>query len=427
MPTSPQVAARRFLRPAIQLRKELTCVHCWARCQPEELLWVAEHQDLLGDPLLGEDHPSRFLPTRFTVNGDAVDARRLPCHRIACPACHLPLPRALLEVDPVFVSILGTPSCGKSYYLASLTWSLRRRLQTSFHLNFTDADAVENQGLINYEESIFLREDPDQRILLADLVPKTQLHGDLYNTVRLGSRTVTFAKPFCFLLEPTEAHQNYQANSFITYLVSLYDNAGEHFLPGQDTANAPGTRHLAESRLLLFLFDPTQDRRLDQVIGRASSKSRRTGGGRQEAVLNEAAARVRRHLGLSRREKHKKPLFVVLTKADVWASAIRGISWSEPWFYSDQRRRVILDGGRIEDTSRRCREFLVKHVPEIVAAAEAFSEDVQYIPVSALGAAPTADEQGRSWIRPKDVDPKWVSVPFIYGLSLVTQGVIPRM
>jgi hypothetical protein len=188
MQTPPQVVAYRFVRPGVPLRPEITCVNCWECFPPENVLWVAEHQDLLGDPLLGEEEPMRFLPTRFTVSGDAIDARGLPCYRVACPECHLPLPRAILEVDPVFISILGTPSCGKSYYLASLTWQLRRRLQASFHLSFNDADVLANQGLLNYEENIFLRDNPDEPILLADLIPKTQLHGDLYSSVRRGSR-----------------------------------------------------------------------------------------------------------------------------------------------------------------------------------------------------------------------------------------------
>ena len=43
--------------------------------------------------------------------------------------------------------------------------------------------------------------------------------------------------------------------------LGLYDNAGEHFLPGRDTLGSPVTRHLARSRVLFFLFDPTQDPR----------------------------------------------------------------------------------------------------------------------------------------------------------------------
>jgi len=32
----------------------------------------------------------------------------------------------MYEMAPLFLSIMGTPSCGKSYFLASMTWQLRQ-------------------------------------------------------------------------------------------------------------------------------------------------------------------------------------------------------------------------------------------------------------------------------------------------------------
>ena len=52
------------------------------------------------------------------------------------------VPRALLEMKPVFLSILGAPASGKSYFLASMTWRLRQLLPRQFALNFGDADPV---------------------------------------------------------------------------------------------------------------------------------------------------------------------------------------------------------------------------------------------------------------------------------------------
>ena len=111
---------------SLTLQEELTCLHCWSRCSPDEVLWISEHQELLGDPLLGESAQRRFLPARFTLTGEALDPRGQVCREIACPHCHLPLPRAMLEHPPLLVSIIGTPTCGKSYFLGALTWSLRR-------------------------------------------------------------------------------------------------------------------------------------------------------------------------------------------------------------------------------------------------------------------------------------------------------------
>lgn len=104
-----------------RLLSQLTCPHCWHQFPCEQLLWIAEHQDLMGDPVLGPDHRQRFLPTRFDVECRALDARGFACHSLACPRCHLLFPRALLETDPLFVSVLGAPSSGKSFFLAAMS------------------------------------------------------------------------------------------------------------------------------------------------------------------------------------------------------------------------------------------------------------------------------------------------------------------
>src|SRR5580693_7312311 len=104
------------------LPTRVTCPHCWHRFPPEEIKWIAAHSDLAGDPLLGSDAPQRFLPSRFNVEGLAIDVKGVACQLLACPRCHLTVPRAVLEMEPLFVSVLGAPGSGKSYFLASMTW-----------------------------------------------------------------------------------------------------------------------------------------------------------------------------------------------------------------------------------------------------------------------------------------------------------------
>jgi len=41
--------------PGIKLLSQVTCPHCWDRFLPEQVLWISEHVDLLGDPLLGPE------------------------------------------------------------------------------------------------------------------------------------------------------------------------------------------------------------------------------------------------------------------------------------------------------------------------------------------------------------------------------------
>ena len=122
---------------ARSLLTQTTCPHCWHEFAPQDVLFVASHEDLRGDPRLGPDEMLRFRPSRFNAMGSAFDARNLACQDMACPRCHLPIPEVMLTAEPFFVSILGTPGCGKSFYLAALTWELRQLLPSRFALSFT--------------------------------------------------------------------------------------------------------------------------------------------------------------------------------------------------------------------------------------------------------------------------------------------------
>ncbi|MDB5351404.1 MAG: hypothetical protein JWN86_2651 [Planctomycetota bacterium] len=75
-----------------------------------------------------------------------------------------------------------------------------------FAIRFTDADAVSNQNLIGYEERLFLSETADQEVALSDLIAKAQLQGDLYHSVRHGQFTVSYLRPFSFLVQPSDGH-----------------------------------------------------------------------------------------------------------------------------------------------------------------------------------------------------------------------------
>src|SRR5262249_7482489 len=67
---------------ALPLLRRTTCPHCWTAFPPEEVLWISAHSDLLGDPRLGPEQQQRFLPTRFDVEGNALDAKGFACHSL---------------------------------------------------------------------------------------------------------------------------------------------------------------------------------------------------------------------------------------------------------------------------------------------------------------------------------------------------------
>jgi hypothetical protein len=412
--------------PSPLLRRP-TCPHCWTTFAPEEVLWVSAHADLLGDPRLGPEQPQRFLPTRFNPDGKALDAKGFACNTLACPRCHLPLPRALLETEPFFVSILGTPACGKSFFLTAMTWELRRLLPLHFGIAFADADPVANRSLNEYEELLFLNPRPDELVAMADLIRKTELQGELYDTVTFGDQAVSYPRPFLFALHPQEKHPNHAAARKLSRVLCLYDNAGEHFQPGQDTTASPVTQHLAQSRLLLYLFDPTQDQRFRKLCQEGSNASpsvaiSRTS--RQETVLLEAAARVRRYTGLAQNAKHARPLIVVLTKFDAWAHLLPDADRKEPVVFS-RDRLAGMDLDRIEKRSQDVRALMLKVCPEVVTAAEGFAQQVVYVPVSALGRSPVLNRSRSLAIQPREIRPVWVTVPLLYGICRWLPGLVP--
>lgn len=409
----------------LALRARVTCPHCWHAYAPEDSLWISQHPDLLGDARLGPEQQLRFLPTRFTVDGAAVDPRGFSCTGLACPRCHLPVPRALLELQPFFLSILGAPGSGKSYFLTAMTWALRQTMPRSFLTAFGDADPTSNRSLNEYEERLFLNEQRDQVVTL----DKTALEGNLYNTVLFGGQSVSYSRPFIFAIRPLPEHPNADAVGKLARAVCLYDNAGEHFLPGADSASSPVTRHLAQSRVLYFVFDPTQDPRFRAACSGKSDDPQmhdRARTSRQETVLLEAADRIRKYTGLAQNVRHRRPLVVVLTKFDAWSALLGHPDMNPPWVATRHETLQAFDIRRVDDISARCRKLLWELTPELVSAAEGFAKEVVYIPVSAMGHNAQVDqEKGHMGIRPSDLEPKWTDVPLVYALARWSTGLIP--
>ena len=141
------------------------------------------------------------------------------------------------------------PASGKSYFLASLTWQLRNILPRHFTFTFADVDPAFNRTINEYEEMLFLSAEADKLVAIR----KTELQGEMYTTVMVGNQSITYPRPFVFRLKPTKQHPNFEHAQELGRLLCLYDNAGEHFLPGQDTTSSPVTRHLAQSRRFVVL------------------------------------------------------------------------------------------------------------------------------------------------------------------------------
>jgi hypothetical protein len=337
----------------------------------------------------------------------------------------------MFEFQPEFLSIVGAPASGKSYFLAAMTWRLRDILPRCFAVRFDDADALMNHRLREYESLQFQNPNPSALVAIA----KTETQGDLYDTALYADQAVSYPRPFIFSLVPLDGHQNYHSAATAARALCIYDNAGEHFLPGEDSATSPVTRHLALSRVLMFVFDPTQDARFrrlcagktadPQMVQRAERLQRETPVF-QDSIFAEAAQRVRRYAGLAQSQKHQRPLIVVVTKFDSWQSLLGGHALPPTRIVSTQGTRAAMNFEGIEETSRRVRSLLHKVSPEVAAAAEGFAAKVLYVPVSATGCSPESDPAtGAFGFRSGDMKPIWAEVPMLYAISRWLGGLVP--
>ena len=429
--SSGATRANARLKQKERLLRAVTCPHCWHHFDVSEIVWVAKHDDLRGDPVLGGDAHIRFLPTRFNVDGDALDSRFMPCQNLACPRCHLVIPRIFTKFEPLIFSLIGVPFSGKSYYLASMTWELARILPTKYLMVFNNVDSSGNQTLIDFQEKLFFQGASDQPVA----VPKTQLDSAThYDSTNLDGQDVLLPRPFLYAITPMESHPNYPHADAISRVLCVYDNAGEHFLTGQDTSLTPGTQHVAKAKVLMFLYDPIQDPRIRDKCRTISDDPQLSAYSRtqlQSPVLTETVSRVRQYSHLPSNKRLNQPLIVLIPKADIWESLIDEDLTKEPCHFPEppSREFAIVDTARIERVSAKIRRLLLELTPEFVATAEDCCNEVIYIPVSSLGCSPIpqgGEKEGAGSLvfRPCDIKPRWVTVPILYAFSKWATGML---
>lgn len=415
----------------LKIRSQISCPNCWAELDPAALLWISAHPDLRGDEFLGGDALKRFLPSRFDSDGFALDANGLRCQQLACPRCHLTVPRILVEVAPLFVSVIGAPSSGKSYFLASCIWETRQRLR-NFRVAFTDADPVANQIISGYERKLFLNDQPDQFVAL----PKTEEDGELYQSVNYDTHTELYARPFVFSMQPAADHVLIGNNNVPIQLASralcLYDNAGEHFQATSQSELSPATDHLALSAALLFVFDPLQHpkfRHACRELSKDPQLQSHSKTHRQDEILLEAAKRIRQKANLAQHERMDKPLIVVVNKYDAWRGLFKDLDLLSLPIYPKTPQGIMgVNTDLLREASKLVHKLLLKYAPEMVAAAESFCDDVIYIPASPQGCSPEQNPQAEGLgVRPSQLKPMWAEVPLLYAIARSKCVLVPEV
>jgi hypothetical protein len=385
----------------------LTCPVCWLRFDLGDIMHVAVHDSLRGDPVLGQDAPLRFHATQFNDRGQALDAFGLPCVDIACPHCRRILPPGFLEMPHHIFSIVGDQSAGKSYYLSVLIKLLPVNLYRHFGVTFQDADPAGNALLNDMKKTLFSAESPEQARLV-----KTQLEGAMYERLPRYGRTVALPKPFVFSLTAREPSTSRCAAIF-------YDNAGEHFQPGRDSADSPGAQHVASSSGIVFLFDPFNNPDFrHRMQGHTDPQLERPVLDQQDVILSELKIRVKKLINLELGDKIPRPLAVVVGKCDAW------MHWLGNGAFNDPVADGYLDLKRVQANSDLVRRLMLEVAPTVVANAEAISDQVMFFPVSSFGHPPIKIGSGDYVPDPKNLQPILADVPILWLLSITMPELI---
>ncbi len=414
------------LAPGQNLVEPISCPHCWHLFPPEELRFIATSPALAFDHRLPGGGMRRFLPSRFTFTGDAIDPLGGVCTDTACPECHLKVPRLLALRDTFTVSIFGSPSSGKSFLLAAMTRMLNERLGP-YRLAIDDVDGEANAIIHDYEKSLFDQPIPESPVRLL----KTDLIGDWYQTVSFGNATKTLPKPFLYRVDPLHGHPAYERARAKAQVLCIYDNAGESFEPGSEKEDSPVTRHMAKARGLIFVFDPTQETNFRSACRERSddpqwADDRRS---RQQTLFSEAMRRILLFRGLQPTERVDTPMVVILPKFDAWSFLLGDKPLpplSREMTLKDGSSLTVFDAPAVRRVSASCRTMLQKYATPMLALIEerCAPSRVLFVPASATGCGPAGrDEEGKYFHRAGDIAPIWAEAPLLALLN----GAIPEL
>jgi len=380
----------------------LTCPVCWLRFDTGDIMHIAVHDSLRGDPLLGEDAQQRFLATRFNNAGQALDAMSLPTSEIACPHCRRKLPPGFLEMPHHIISLVGDQSAGKSYFLSVLTKVAPAALYREFGIVFQDSDPTGNAPVNDMRKALFGATAAAQAKLA-----KTVFEGAMYERLPRQGRMVALPRPFVYTLAAEDKLRDKCALIF-------YDNAGEHFQPGVNIVEQPGAQHVASAAGIMYLFDPfnspefrqhlrdTKDPQLEKPVV-----------DQQDIILSEMRLRIQTIRNLRAGEMIQTPVAFIIGKCDVWTHLLKDTPLHPPV------REGKLDPAALAHNSGILRELLCRLSPPLVANAEVLSRNVLFFAASSFGHTPLKIGPGEYVPDPAKLQPVQVEIPLLWILSQI--------
>ena len=397
---------------------EFICPVCWFRFDRGDAMHIAVHADLQGDAVLKEGHMQRFLASRFNDRGQAIDAMGMAAPDNACPHCRRKLPPNFLDQPHYIFSIVGAPSSGKSYYLSVLIKTMQDVAFKHFGVTFRDADPADNAVLNDMRNHLFSAGTPQDAYL-----SKTALEGALYEALPRQGRTVKLPKPFVFRLTD-------RSHGDDGFSIVFYDNAGEHFEPGRNSADSPGAQHIAVASGIFFLFDPLYNPEFKRrLAGQSDPQLDQRRNDQQDILLAESESRIKGILALTTGERIATPFAVIVGKCDAWLQLLGETPLLPVLTSDDQGAQVNL--GHIQTNSQRIRTLLLDICPAIVANAEAISSDVRYFAASPLGHPPVKfkDWDGAEKIGPDPtkLNPKMVEDATLWVLTKIAPTMFPSI
>ena len=396
-------ALKKHLPQLLQKNDTAICPHCWFEFLPEKAFFIAGHQELSSkrDSVLRNLAKLRLSPSEVKVDSKGVfrDSKGYHVPDRACPCCHLQIPLELLEKRPIFLSVAGLQSAGKTYFLTVMLHVLRLLLNTKFDISFDYSDSAELKTFTDLEDELF-NKGADTWAFLERTNP-----AGVFNEVTLDGVKVELTKPILFLMKPTATFiENEIPKKEMVHTFALYDNAGELFKLGKD--RDPTFRaidHLGVADAIMFVFDPLQDEKTQLKLIKNGNKDpgllelvKDKIFAPQDKMLLSVITNAKKLRNLTHSEKIEIPLLVCVQKFDVWKSLLP--SWAiidDGSIEFSQSKGVFgLDYPELNRNSLLIRAFINDICPSFVTIAEDNFSSVRFFSVSAFGGSPESAEVG---------------------------------